>query len=162
MRYLFVFLLLVSQGVASQALEVIDSYEYVVGQLLLDAGKGGIGLGATVKTIHDPGRYELEITQIDGPDIIVNGVNLGPLKSIKVDVYTYVTSRSGNRIRILAGTRNQPERVEIGEIEVWGAYPGGVTTAIYKVILPEGFRPRSGGSGGGRGRSNSGGSRRSG
>ena len=136
MRYLFVLLLLVSQGVASQALEVEDGIEYVVGRLLLDAGTGGIGLGATVESIHDPGKYDFTITEVDGPDIIVNGVNLGPLKSIRVDVYTIINSSRGSR-RVSARRFPPPNPVEVGEIKVWGAYPGGVTTAIYKVILPE-------------------------
>ena len=92
MRYLFVLLLLVSQGVISQGREVMDGEEYVVSQLLLDAGKGGIGLGAIEKKNNYEGRLDLEIVQIDGPDIIINGTNLGPMKSIRVDIYRFVDS----------------------------------------------------------------------
>ena len=136
MRYLFVLLLLVSQGVISQGREVMDGEEYVVSQLLLDAGKGGIGLGAIEKKNNYEGRLDLEIVQIDGPDIIINGTNLGPMKSIRVDIYRFVDSRSGGTRRVLAREYSQSRPLEVGEIEVWGFYPGGTTTATYKVILP--------------------------
>ncbi len=135
MRYWFVLLLLVSQGVVSQGREVIDGVEYNVTQLLLDAGKGGIGLGAIEKKNNYQGRAEMEIVSIDGPDVIVNGVNLGPRKSLRVDVYRFVNTGSGTR-RVLAREYSQSRPLEIGEIEVWGYYPGGTTTATYKVILP--------------------------
>lgn len=149
-KVIFLFLLL-TQTSFSQVLEVTNRTEYVVSQLLIDAGKGGIGLGAIVKTVYDTDKYDIEVVQIDGPDIIVRGVSLGPLKMIRIDIYQFITtggrsgSRSGGRSgsgtttsrRLLTNRAGPAPKIEVGEIEVWGYYPKGVTNVVYKVVLPE-------------------------